>query len=312
MDHENNVMYGVLASVVLVGVIGLYVASITPSPIYVQNIRTINPTTYQVIQNTPTQSILSKVNPFRIFGQGLIGMSSTRNGTGTVTLSTTVDLRMPKSTITCTASVNQDSDGVSLYTCGDQAAINGSIVCEGGNKSTFTEGDCINGTANTGQLNGSFQVENHGAYGPLDLTVLNITIGGLTATSVFLNVTLYNYTHNQSGLNASSSVIFSAGCKGGNWSLEGSKMWNNSLGTSCNRCYLTGQAGPCFLGLSGNSGGGTDNINVCRNFSTSGVGVCQCYGIHVTNASDIHKLKSGQQLAFTVRSTINATQGTAC
>jgi hypothetical protein len=309
-QNENTILYGVLASVVLVGIVGLYVASITPSPIYIQNIKTINPTTYQTT-NTQPQSLLSKINPFRVFGQGLLGMSSTRNGSAEINLSTTLDVRMPKSTISCTASINQDSDGVDLYTCADQPTINGSITCEGGNKTTFTEGDCIN--SSTGYtLNGSFMVENHGSYGQLNVTLLNITIGSLTRTSIFLNVTLYNYTGNVSGLNHTESKQH--GCRGGNWSAEGQKAFNNSLGNSCNRCYIKGQSSPaeCTIGLSGNSASANATTTVCRNFSTSGVGVCQCYGIHVTNASDVHLLKSGQQLAFTVRSTVDTITTPAC
>ena len=281
-DSHDVGVYGVLLAVIVVGAAGLYftVSDSGQSIIYVgagnaPQITAFTPPYYNDLQDV--------AKPFAIVGKGVTGLSTYYEGTATISLAQTFDLRMPKNTITCEADLFQDEDAAELYTCGDDVSVGGAIICDDGGAGGT--GDSItnptNGTTcSSSQNNGAFVVANHGSVGQLTAELLNITVDGVTAEDIVLGNTLYNCSDNDAD----------TGCVG-----------------LCNNCNLVdAQAGDCDLDL--NESTATSNVTTeCQFLTTSGNCVCECFIINIDNVDTIHSLKSGNELEFIVKKTIETT-----
>jgi len=269
VDSHNTLVAGILLAVVAVGIAGLYFTMSTP------------PGTVVVTQYAQSpQSALRSFDftkPFRIIGRGQVtGLESMQFGTATINTTPTFDLRMPKNTIVCDADLLQGEDELHLYTCGDKNSTGAVLTCDQGGITNIS-------TCSASQNDGAFLVSNNGQVGRLIATLTNVSIGGVqNQTQVLFDNIVYNCNSN--------NPITQNACNG----------------TNCNNCPAPDTSG-CFKALPGHPFGGsiTQNVTECDRFDTSGGCICECFSIHITNATIVHDLKNiGGALEFVVKKTI--------
>ncbi|VVB81788.1 Uncharacterised protein [uncultured archaeon] len=262
MDSHTVGIYGVLLAVVLVGVVGLYFTSMAgneTSVVYVGG-------GYSAPQITawtpPFFSKLAEVTkPFRIIGRGITGMDTSQTGTGTITNQRVFDLRMMKSTIVCNATLEQNVSDIVLFTC-NQTGEGAGITCDEG--AVTDAASC----ASTGANDGAFVIYNYGAEGALNATLNNMTLDGVTNTSIRIFDQLFNCTDNDAG----------KGCQ-----------------PDCNNCKNTDE---CEKTIAGGP------ITECKWFDTSGQCLCECFEILVNNEDVLHQLRNGSTIAFEITKTM--------
>ncbi len=291
MDSHTAGIYGVLLAVVAVGVVGLYFTTMMagePSVIYVGGANT--PPTVTAYMPPFYAKIAEISKPFTVKGQGITGLSPYRTGTASINTSQTLDLRMPKYTILCNATLDQDNDTAELYTCGDNVSIGGRIDCDyDGNGDSGT--NPTNSTTCAGSPTtvsgpgtyGAFIVCNHGSTGQLNATLLNLTLGNVTNYNIYLDNILYN-----SIANDPTPGGYYKGCNG-----------------TCNKCGAPNTP-TCFKDMN-TSGTYSNSVLECDFFDTSGQCICECFSIHITNEDDIHQLKNGESLEFVIMKKIEFT-----
>src|SRR3972149_10865406 len=124
-------------------------------------------------------------------------MSSAQEGTGTINTTRTADFRGKKLTISCTATLGQDTDATELYTCGDfnSTGLTGALICDSGtgfggvnvtNATTCNRGFVENASGTTNATStatnafGAFTMENHGSFGNLTKTLTSFSSGALS------------------------------------------------------------------------------------------------------------------------------------
>lgn len=271
-EGHNVAVYGVLLAVVLVGAVGFY---------FTANEQSGAP---QIIYVGGGSQVSAPSTPFKVFAHGITGRDIEQFGTATVTLSTTLDLRCDKCTITCTGSITQGADAVDFYTCGDSPNIGGTLVCDvgvpGGPGDSGSD-PTTSLTCESTQANGAFVLANHGANAQLQATMVSSTVGGSAALgeNVLYDNTLYN---------CQSAILAGNGC--------------DPADADCNNCPA-----PDTLGCDKDTDPATltpDTITECENFLTSGGCVCECFSIHIDDLDTIHQLKSGATLEFVVKKTL--------
>ncbi len=281
-DSHNTTIAGILLAVVVVGVAGLYFSINAPTSTII----------YTSSQGGPSQLSLADISqPFTIkgYGQaGVTGLASMRSGTAQINLTSTLDLRMTKNAILCTAQIFQDNDTATLYTCGDRSNVNGTLICDdggfGGTGNSISN-PTTNVTCSTTQNNGAFVICNYGANATLTATVTNITIGGGNSTTgIHLDNIIYN---------ASDTGV---ACNG-----------------LCNNCPFPDTTN-CNKDTDPATGSIPQQITECEHFRTSGVCLCECFSIHITDPDTAHLLKNGDTLEFQIKKTVSqpATSEPSC
>lgn len=190
-------------------------------------------------------------------------------------------LLMPKDTINCTATVFQDFDSVTLYTCGDNASIGGSIECDSnGTASSAT----LPTNATTCDVNasnfGAFLLINNGSNATLNATLVNVTVGGV----MDFNISIDNYIFD---------AVSTPGCNG----------------TGCNNCPAADTPG-CFKDID-NTSATPDSVLECDNFVAGGA-LCECFSIHISNPDTVHAMKNGKQIQFKVKKAVASPASDPC
>ncbi|VVB80857.1 Periplasmic copper-binding protein (NosD) [uncultured archaeon] len=185
-----------------------------------------------------------------------------------------LNINMPKNTVNCTVTLDQNVSSVTLYTCGDVASIGGTIVCDtnsSGNSSATNPTNASSCDISTPDF-GSFLVTNNGTDAMLNATVVNLTIDNVNTSLVYLD----NYIFD---------AVSAPGC-------------NN---TNCNNCPAADTAG-CYKDINSSSPY-PDNVLECDRF-TGGGGLCECFSIHIDDEDTLHLLRNGSSLSFSLTKSV--------
>lgn len=286
MDSHTVGIYGVLLAVVMVGVVGLYFTSMASNETSVVYVGGGYEAPSVTAWTPPFYSKLASITkPFMVKGKGVTGLSQYRTGTAQINGTNVFDLRMPKYTIYCNATIWQDNDTATLYTCGDATSIGGGITCDGFSDTTPTTSATCNATptyTSGAGTYGSFVVCNHGSVGSLNATLLNITLANVTNYNLYLDDVIYNSINNDV--------------------YNGSQ--NKGCGGACNVCP-NGSVTNCWKSL--NATLGNQTVQECKYFETSGQCLCECFSIHIDDEDDVHQLKNGAALEFVIKKEILTT-----